>query len=339
MPNETNGQPRGATTDPDAYRDEYGRLQAALFKRWGLAARTRYVEVDGLPGRVHLFEAGAGEAIVFLHGGAGIGAEHIPVVARLATKFHVIVPDRPGHGLSDDFDYGREDLRASNVAFVGALLNSLGLERVALVGNSYGGFMSLNFALAHPERVAHLVHLGFSPGLVNRHLPVMMRLMVTPVIGTVLGATVARPSDKNTRMFFGKLIVAHIDRMPDELVRLETMHSRRHGKSIASLFRAGITSGGFRQRYVMRDELPKIRVPATFLWGERDPFMPLGEARTAASLVPGAAFEVIPDAGHMPCTDQPDVTASLVAAAIGKPRRAEVAIGRKVAPNSIAGTA
>ena len=204
-----------------SYEDRYGKLQAALFKRAGLAAQSRYVILPGV-GRVHLFEAGSGEPIVFLHGGAGIGADHIQVVARLAKRFRVVVPDRPGHGLSDPHDYGKQDLRESNVTFVGALLDALGIRRAALVGNSYGGFMAINFARTHPERVSHLVHLSFSPGLLHRRLPLMMRLVVMPVIGTVLGATVGRPSDKNTRRFFGKLIVAHVDRMPDELVRSVT---------------------------------------------------------------------------------------------------------------------
>lgn len=301
------------TSDP-TYSDTYRRLQVKLFDNSKLAAQTRFLDLEGVPGSIHLFEAGHGEPVVFLHGGAGIGAEHIPVVALLAKKFHVIVPDRPGHGLSDDFDYRGKDLRELNVAFVRSFLDALGIRRASLVGNSYGGFMALHFSLAHPERVARLIHLGFSPGLMGRRLPGMMRLMVTPVVGSLLGATVGRPSDKNTRMFFAKFIVAHVERMPGELVQLETLHSRRHATSIMSLFRAGIAIGGFRAKYVMRDELPNVRVATSFIWGERDAFMTAEEARAAAARVPDARFAIIPDAGHMPSTDQPEATASLIQA-------------------------
>lgn len=312
---------RIATTED--YAETYRGLQAKLLDKHGVAARSRFLHLDPIACRIHLLEAGTGEPVVFLHGGAGVGAEHIPVMARLAARFHVIVPDRPGHGLSDEFDYRLPDLRQANVDFVAALLDGLGLRRAALVGNSYGGFMALNFALAHPERVSNLIHLSFSPGLMDRKLALMMRLMVTPVLGSVLGATLGRPSIKNTRTFFGKLIVAHIDRMPDELVELETMHSRRHGRSIGRLFRAALTIGGFRQKYVMRAELPKLRGPVTFLWGERDPWMTVEDGRAAAKLVPGARFEVIPDAGHMPSTDQPDATAALIERALQAPGEAQ----------------
>ncbi len=303
----------------ETYQAEYQRLQAKLLDSHRLVAQSRFLHLEPLGTRVHVLEAGTGDPVVILHGGGGIGAEHIPVMARLAKRFHVIVPDRPGHGLSDEFDYRHRDLRKANVEFVTALLDGLGIQRAALVGNSYGGFMALNFALAHPERVSSLVHLGFSPGLMDRRLHLMLRLMVTPVLGSILGATVGRPTIKNTRKFFGKLIVAHLDRMPDELVELETLHSRRHGRSVVGLFQSALTLRGFRPEYVMRDELPKLRVPVSFAWGERDVWMTVPDAKAAASLVPGATFEIIADAGHMPCTDQPEATATLLQTALARP--------------------
>jgi pimeloyl-ACP methyl ester carboxylesterase len=301
----------------EAYEEAYLRLQGKLLHRYGVEARSRFVRLGPIGTRVHVLEAGSGHPVVILHGGAGIGAEHIPVMARLARRFRVVVPDRPGHGLSDAFDYRRRDLREANVAFVGALLDELAIERAALVGNSYGGFMGVCFALAHPERVSRLVILSFFLGMSDRALPGIMRLMVTPVLGTLLGRTVGRPSERNTRTFFSKFIVAHIDRMPEELVALETLHSRRHGRSIAGLFRAGSTSRGFRPRYVLHDRLSQLRVPTTFAWAERDVFKSIEEARATAALIPGARFVVIPDAGHLPCTDQPEATAALLDRELG----------------------
>jgi pimeloyl-ACP methyl ester carboxylesterase len=294
----------------EPYTDAYQRLQAKLLDRYGLAATSRVLDLKSISTRVHVLETGTGDPVVFLHGGAGIGAEHIPVVARL-TRFHVILPDRPGHGLSDEFDYRRVDLRQANVEFVTALLDELGIERAALVGNSYGGFMALHFALAHPERVSKLIILSFFPGF-DRKLPMMMRVMVTPVLGTLLGMTIARPSLSNTRRFFSSLLVAHIDRMPEELVELETLHARRHQRSIGRLFRAGMTARGFRSRYLLEDELQHVRVPTTFLWGERDQFKTVDEGRAMAGHVPGGRFHVITNAGHMPSTDQPEATADLL---------------------------
>jgi pimeloyl-ACP methyl ester carboxylesterase len=299
------------TATDDEYTDTYRRLQAKLLDRYGLIAQSRLVYLEALGTAIHVLEAGAGDPVVILHGGAGIGAEHIAVMAALSKRFRVIVPDRPGHGLSDRYEYRGKDLGKANVEFVEALFTELGLEKAVLVGNSYGGLMAVDFALAHPERVTRLVVLGFFPGI-NRRLPLMMRMIVAPVLGQILGATVGRPSEKSTRMFFSKLIVAHIDRMPDELIELETIHSRRHQRGIGQLFRNGFGVRGFRRRYLVGDALPGLRVPTSFLFGDHDAFMSEAEMRAVARTVPLSRFVLIPDAGHLASTDQPQRTADLL---------------------------
>jgi pimeloyl-ACP methyl ester carboxylesterase len=295
------------------YTQAYQRLEGRLLERAGVAVRARMVKLPS--GCVHVLEAGAGEPVLILHGGGGVGAEHIPLLARLSQRFRVILPDRPGHGLSEDFDY-RCDLERANVAFVAALLDELGLERASLVGNSYGGLMAVQFSLAHPERVSKLVILSFFPGI-NRKLPLMMRLMVAPVLGALLARTVGRPTVENTRKFFKMLLVAHVDRMAEELVELEALHSRRHASSLSGMFREGFTVRGVRPRYIVGEALPRLSVPTVFVWGERDPFMPVEEARRVAARIPGAQFVLIPDAGHLVTSDQPLETAAYLERVLG----------------------
>jgi pimeloyl-ACP methyl ester carboxylesterase len=140
--------------------------------------------------------------------------------------------------------------------------------------------------------------------------------MVTPVLGTLMGLTIARPSLSNTRRFFSKLLVAYVDRMPEELVELETVHARRHQPSIGLLFRAGLTIRGFRSCYLLENELQRIRVPTTLLWEEHDQFKSVEEGRAVARHIPGGRFHVIPNAGHMPSTDQREATADLLERAL-----------------------
>jgi len=324
---EINGA-RREEREAEDYSNTYSRLQAQLLNRSGFDARSSSLSLKSIHTRVHILDGGGGDPVVMLHGGAGIGAEHIEVAALLSRRFRVIVPDRPGHGLSDPFDYLPCDLRQASVEFVGALLDELGLERAALVGNSFGGFMAVCFALAHPERVSKLIVLSFFPGM-HRELPIMMRLMVAPIVGTVLGLTVGRPSLKNTRRFFSQLIVAHIERMPAELLELETLHSRRHQRSISSLFRAGLTLRGFRSRYVVADQLPQLKVPTAFVWGELDGFATVEEGRTAAGRVPGGSFVVIPDAGHLASCDQPQATAHLLERELQESPKLDVALAQR----------
>jgi len=109
--------------------------------------------------KIHYNEAGQGHPIVLLHGG-GPGAtgwsNYSPNIEALSKNFRVIAPDLPGWGDSDPVDFGTYD----HVEAVCQLLDALGIEKAAFVGNSMGGHTSLRMAVERPERVSHLITMG-----------------------------------------------------------------------------------------------------------------------------------------------------------------------------------
>src|SRR5690349_15088858 len=119
-------------------------------------------------GTTHVLTAGAGDPVLMVHGGNSVAAMMEPLLGRVASRFTVYRPDRPGCGLTGPFDYRGVDLRTHAVAFVESVLDGLGLERVSLVGNSMGGFWCLAFALANPSRVGRLVLVGEPAGSARR---------------------------------------------------------------------------------------------------------------------------------------------------------------------------
>ena len=131
---------------------------------------SRFVEAGKY--RIHYYEAGSGSPIILLHGsgpGATGWSNFRPNIGPLARDFHVYAVDMPGWGESDTQtdDTGRDHPQAL-IDF----MDTLGLERAALVGNSMGGMTSLGAAIRFPERVSHLITMGapapgvdiFSPG-------------------------------------------------------------------------------------------------------------------------------------------------------------------------------
>ncbi|MGW4693827.1 alpha/beta fold hydrolase [Kitasatospora cineracea] len=107
--------------------------------------------------RVH--EAGQGHPVVLLHGG-GPGAtgwsNYAPNIEALSRHFRVIAPDLPGWGESDPVDFADYD----HVDAVCQLLDAMGIEKAAFVGNSMGGHTALRLAAERPERVSHLITMG-----------------------------------------------------------------------------------------------------------------------------------------------------------------------------------
>ena len=120
------------------------------------APTAEYLELTG--GRVHLFRGGSGEPVLFLHAAGGAGA-WMEFHGHLAgAGFDVIAPDHPGFAMSDDFPLveAMDDL----VYHYLDVLDALGLERVHVVGASFGGWIAAELAVAASHRLRSLTLLS-----------------------------------------------------------------------------------------------------------------------------------------------------------------------------------
>lgn len=123
--------------------------------------------------RLQYHEAGDGAPLVLLHGsGPGVSAwsnfaSNIPVFAE---RFHTICPDMPGFGASPPVQWQSIYSQVASDA-LRSLLDDLKIDRVSIVGNSMGGNVAAEFALAHPDRVRRLVLMGPGGLAVNTFSP------------------------------------------------------------------------------------------------------------------------------------------------------------------------
>ncbi|MFC7050982.1 alpha/beta fold hydrolase [Emcibacter nanhaiensis] len=108
-------------------------------------------------------DAGEGDVVILLHGsGAGVSgwANWRGMIPLLSTRFRVIVPDLVGFGYTEtpgDFEF---DFMSSWIDQIVALMDGLGLEKAHLVGNSFGGSLSMWLASQYPDRFGRLVLMG-----------------------------------------------------------------------------------------------------------------------------------------------------------------------------------
>ena len=238
-----------------------------------------YLERDGH--RIHFHAAGpAGGALPLLlsHGYGASAAMWEPNLPALAADRVVLTWDMRGHGASGSPDDQAQYSEAATVADMAALLDSQGIGRAVIGGLSLGGYMSLAFWLAHPERVAALVLCDTGPGY---------------------------RSDA-ARQQWNDRAAATADRFErDGLAALSgspETQAAGHGTALG-LARAARGMLAQRDSRVI-DALPGIDVPVLVVVGDRDePF--LGAADYMAAKIPHAAKAVIPDAGHASNIDQP----------------------------------
>ena len=236
-----------------------------------------FVEVRGC--RVHLWRAGAGPALVYLHGSAG--GRWLPYMDDLARHFTVIAPEAPWFGGSDDADWIRD---AGDVAFLMLdFLDQEGLSGVHLMGSSIGGWFAAELAIRSTRNLASLMLIGPSGlDLAAHPRPDLFRWT---------------PDDHVTNIFhdpaISEKIVAARRLQPPDLEK--ERHSLRNRNAMA---RYGFDPPMHNPE--LRKWLHRIDVPTLLLWGEHDCMVPLAYADAFQGEIPDTRLHVFGDCGHLP---------------------------------------
>lgn len=148
-------------------------------------------------------------------------------------------------------------------------------------------------------------------------IPLKIGVLAWPVVGSLVGAMIRRGTPEGTRSFWAGLIVAHAERLSEELLRFATLAARRNVGVWLSLVRNFGSVRGVRPRYLIEAHLRRVAAPVTFVWGERDAFdSPERGRQLAAATIRPSDVVVIPDAGHLPWIDEPELVARAILSAV-----------------------
>ncbi|HKJ44071.1 MAG TPA: alpha/beta hydrolase [Sunxiuqinia sp.] len=293
--------------------EEYKRTRQLLFDREGIRPKSKMVATDGPVKNVHYLELGTGKPLILIHGGGSHASEWINIMKPLAKHFHLYIVDRPGHGLTDPFNYQGVDIREHVVSFIGSFMDAVGLEKAIFMGNSMGGYFSLCFSLQCPERVDKLILIG-APASVNRWIPPMLRLLGIGGVNLILTRTLAKPSPSNIKTIYKMLLVSHPEKLSDDYY-LHCYYGERlegHVKSFTSLLQNVLSLNGWKRNLYLGDQLHLLKIPVRFIWGEKDAFEKPKTGLSKARNIKDYKFEVIKNAGHCPWLDQTEKCASLI---------------------------
>lgn len=301
--------------DADGPEERYRRAQGRLIDRHELDATSRFATLDDGPVEtVHYLEAGDGPPVLCLHGVGVTAATFVPLLADLADRFRVFALDRPGRGLSDPFDHAGGDIRAFNRRLLDAFLASVGLDRVSIVGNSFGGFQTLAYAIDRPDAVESIALVGAPAGL-TRDLPVPYRLLGVPFINRLMFRLTRADSIEDVRAQVSPILVLDDAAIDDDLLAclFEAGRMPERQRSLRSLLQATAGVRGVAPEMVVRDELDGLSTPTQFVWGAGDYFYEPAVGRPVAAAMPDARFEELADHGHVPWLEPRNDVADIVA--------------------------
>ncbi len=251
--------------------------------------------------------AGEEPGILLIHGITNESATWEPILEELAGRGHgAIAPDMPGHGLSERHR-GDHSLGA-HACVIRDLLAALYTERerVTVVGHSLGGGIAMQFAYQFPELVERLVLID--TGGLGREVSPLLRSATLPgadpvirVIGSQrlakAGAWVGRTLER-----FNLPPGAEVK----EIARgISSLGDAEHREAFLRTVRLILSPGG--QKINATDRLYLMEeVPTLFIWGDRDPIIPLVHGKAAKELAPGSRLEVFEGRGHFPHLDEPE---------------------------------
>ena len=251
---------------------------------------------------------------MLLHGVGTSSGEWSWVLPDLARNHRVYALDLPGYdGSYEPPDYSP----AYTASFVNSFLDAVGVERAAVVGNSFGGLVALHLALSEPARVSALV-LSDSAGLGQAVNPALVALsspgggeLAKTLAKTRLGA--AQRSLQRALLLFGRPWRIRWKWVKDQykLAQLPNFTDA----TLASL-RNTVDSTG--QREVLLDRLPQLRMPTLIVWGVEDKLLPYSQAQEAIALVREGSLELISNCGHLPHVERPERFVSVLGEFIGE---------------------
>ena len=246
--------------------------------------------------------AGAREAVVFLHGNPGSGADWEPLLAAVGERRRAVAWDAPGFGRA--VAPGFEQTVAAHAEFVGRALAALGIDRAHIVAHDFGGPWGLAWAAANPERFASavLICTGALPGY---RWHALARVWRTRLLGELFMATTTRPG---FRMLLRRgnrppLPRPFVDRMYDDFDRETRGAVLRLYRSVAEVGAAGDQ----RAR-----ALRPLDRPALVIWGRNDPYLGVECAERERRAFPRAELVVLDRAGHWPFVDDAPAVAAAV---------------------------
>ena len=309
----------------DAFRTGRLRVRRDLHLGVGFLAATadsgdraglRFAHASTAIGELSYNEAGSGPVVVLVHGLGATKVSMLPTVAALAASgFRAIALDLPGFG--DSVKPIRAPYHAPYFAgAIVALMDTLGVARADVVGNSLGGRIAIEMGLRFPDRVRRLGLLAPSLAwLRGRPLAPLLRL-ISPQIGLLQPAPralieaivrVAIPGDGAEQW-----TAAGVD---------EFLRSYLTPRGRVAFYAAA------RNIYLeeplgphgLWTRLAGLQVPSLFVWGRQDRLVPIAFAGHVREVLPGAA-QLELDCGHVPQLEAPEQThAALAAFLSGRP--------------------
>ncbi|TDZ98413.1 alpha/beta fold hydrolase [Mycobacteroides salmoniphilum] len=264
----------------------------------GAALQDRYIQ--SCLGGLHVRIGGEGPAILFWPSLLMTGSMWADQAEYFADQHTVIVVDPPGHGDSQALHrmFRFEDCAHA----IEQILDTLGIERTHVVGNSWGGMIGGTFAALYPHRVGASVLMNATASRANARQTVEFRLLTEIV--RILGRFREPLTTRAVKAFVGPTIMRERPQVE------QTIRAQLRELNVDSVYWA--VNSVVPARPDQRELLGRIATPVLVVAGREDPTFPVAETQLMAEAIPGAEFVIMENTGHLAALERPDEVNALI---------------------------
>jgi proline iminopeptidase len=273
------------------------------------------IQVQGA--RLYCREVGRGAPMIVLHGGPDFDIAYLlPELDRLSDKFHLIYYDQRGRGRSAEYVKPQDVTLESELSDLDKVREHFHLDKVVLLGHSWGTLLALEYAVRYPERVSRLLLMDPAPASgadIDRFRkervekwPVLMELRKA-----IADTTAYKQADPDAVVAYYRIhfkpAFARSEEYEKLMIRMQArfIEQGKEGilKSRAVEDRLVNETWGSPNGYDLHPKLKNLNVPTLIITGDHD-FFPFA-AEHIAQAIPRARLITLKDCGHFPYLECP----------------------------------
>lgn len=253
--------------------------------------------------KIFYHDIGSGKPVMLLHGYLETSAVWLDFAKKLSGKFRVIIPDLPGHGGSSLMG---EELPMELLAEAqNELLNTLGIDKVCMVGHSLGGYVALAFAELFPERLSGYVLFHSHP---LADTPAALEKREREINLVKAGKKDLMYPENVNRMF----ATPNMERFSDALQKSRTIASSIPGEAIIGVLR------GMMKRISRVPVMEKGEVPCLWILGAMDNYIDVETVTGKVHLPSNAELVILKGSGHLGFIEEEGLSVELLSSFISK---------------------
>ena len=237
---------------------------------------------------IHYWDVGSGPVVVLVHGLGSRKEDWLPVLEPLAQKYRLLVPDQIGFGKSEKplLDYSVQ----TYVDFLNEFLRQLKVEKVSLVGESLGGWISALYAVESAD---------------GAHLIPMEKLVLVDAAGLKQDTPIPNLNPSSLATMRGLMEAVFYDTSWLNEDALRTIFTDKLAAHDAYTVRSFLANPMILTER-LDDRMGKIKTPTLVVWGKQDKLLPIAEGERYAAGIAGAKLISFDKCGHAPPIEKTD---------------------------------